>query len=346
MFKTVIESPVTKYYAHDIYDIRVDKPFIKPNNNEWARLLPIIMYHYLYLLAELTKKPLIKTYINKKENLNSKIKGKILLSEHIKKNISNSRYDRIMCSYNEFSIDCPANRLLKSAYLICKQYLNNYMDNTRQKPSFRHFNFIENYFDSVGVLHTIYELSQIKINPLYFEYKEAIRIAKIIFKYNSIQEQENVSLNNTKIPPYIIDMSKLFELFVYNAFSKSNPSIIYQFSGHREYPDFLDKNSQIVIDAKYKIIYGDLNKYKIEDIRQVSGYARDEKVLREFFGNNADNWDTVPRCLIVYPDGKGNEEISDDYHKRIEENPIKNFYKFYALGIKYPILEETVENAD
>lgn len=343
MFKTVIESPITRYYAHDIYDIRIDKPFIMLNNKEWSKILPIVMHHYLYLLSELVKKPLIKTYINKRENLNSKMKGKVLLSEHIRKNISSGRYDRIMCSYNEFSIDCPANRLLKSAYIICKQYLNSYV---QKKPVFIQFGFIENYFNSVGLLNTLYELSQIKINSLYFEYKEAIRIAKIIFKYNSIQERENAARNNLAIPPYIIDMSKLFELYVYNAFAKNNPSIIYQFSGHREYPDFLDKNSQIVIDAKYKTKYGNLNEYKIEDIRQVSGYARDKKVIKELLGNNTDNWDTVPRCLIVYPDMNGNEEIEADYYKHIEDKPIKNFYRFYALGIKCPTLEGTIENAD
>jgi 5-methylcytosine-specific restriction enzyme subunit McrC len=343
MFKTVVESPITRYYAHDIYDIRIDKPFIKQNNKEWTKILPLVMYHYLYLLSELVKKPLIKTYTKREENLNSKIKGKVLLSEHIKNNISSSRYDRIMCSYNEFSIDCPANRLLKSAYIICKQYLNNY---ARKKTTFSQFEFIENYFASVGLLNTFYELSRIKINSLYFEYKEAIRIAKIIFKYNSIQEHESAAHDNLEIPPYIIDMSKLFELFVYNAFSKNNHNIIYQFSGHREYPDFLDKNSQIVIDAKYKTKYGSLNEYKIEDIRQISGYARDKKVLRELLGNNTDNWNTVPRCLIVYPDIKGNEEIEEDYHKRIEDNPIKNFYRFYALGIKCPALEETIEDAN
>jgi 5-methylcytosine-specific restriction enzyme subunit McrC len=343
MFKTVVESPITRHYAHDIYDIRVDRPFIRKNNKEWTRIFPIVIYHYLYLLSELVKKPLIKSYINKRENLNSKIKGKILLSDHIKKNVSNSRYDRIMCSYNEFSIDCPANRLLKSAYIICKQYLNNYV---RGKSPLIRFEFIENYFDQVGVLNTLFELSRIKINSLYFEYKEAIRIAKIIFKYNSIREHESDVGNNLAIPPYIVDMSKLFELFVFNAFAKNNPGIIYQFSGHREYPDFLDKRSQIVIDAKYKIKYGNLNGYKIEDIRQISGYARDKKVLKELLGNNTDNWNTVPKCLIVYPDMKGNEEIEADYYKHIEDNPIENFYKFYTLGIKCPTLEGAGEDAD
>jgi 5-methylcytosine-specific restriction enzyme subunit McrC len=196
------------------------------------------------------------------------------------------------------------------------------------------------------LLNTIYELSRIKINSLYFEYKEAIRIAKIIFKYNSVQEHENAAHNSFEIPPYIIDMSKLFELFVYNKFAQKNRSIIYQFSGHGEYPDFLDKNSQIIIDAKYKTKYSNPNGYEIEDIRQVSGYARDTKVLKELFGNNVDNWDTVPGCLIVYPDMKGSEEIETDYYNHIEDNPIKNFYRFYTLGLKYPLMEETIEDTD
>jgi hypothetical protein len=52
-----------------------------------------------------------------------------------------------------------------------------------------------------------------------------------------------------------------------------------------------------IIDAKYKPRYGNSQSGIVNDIREISGYARDEKILRAFgYGQDA-----VPDYLIVYP---------------------------------------------
>jgi hypothetical protein len=333
MFKVCIESPETASYISKVYDIRIDKPFIQPPHELSNDFTLLIIYHYLELLRSLVKKPLVKSYVYKTENLKSKIKGKILLGEHIKKNISNERYDRIMCGYDEYSKDCPANRLLHSAYSICKDYSNYYIKES--KLPFSGYDNIKSYFQDIGFIANPMELNKIKTNPLFLEYKDALRLAKIIYRCKA--ERENLQSKNAfmKIPPYLIDMSKLFELYVLVKLKKAGLNIGYQEGGNYGEVDFLDYKKQIIIDTKYKKIYdSEKQEYNIEDIRQVSGYARDKRILKKLFGKNEENWkEKVPVCLIIYPDKNFSEDIEP--HK-LKKTPIGQFNEFYKYGIKLP----------
>jgi 5-methylcytosine-specific restriction enzyme subunit McrC len=338
MMETCLKSSKTAHYMSQVYDIRINKPFIQPpmEQEQSNKFICLIMYHYLILLKELVKKPLVKSYTYKTENLKSKIKGKILLSEHIKKNISNKRYDKIMCGFDEYSTDCPANRLLNSAYIICRDYFK------KTEGPFSGYDYIKSYFQGIGCITNTVELNKIKTNPLFLEYKDAIRIAKII--YRSKTQRENVQAKDSfiKIPPYIIDMSKLFELYVFVILKEAGLNIDYHKRGNYGEVDFLDYDEKIIIDTKYKKIYdGETQEYKIEDIRQISGYARDIELLKKLYGADNANWENiVPNCLIIYPDQKnGCENMpshSSEFIKGDEYHRISQFNKFYKYGIKLP----------
>jgi 5-methylcytosine-specific restriction enzyme subunit McrC len=335
MFRACLESPETAPYMSRIYDIRIDKPFIKPPSGEHNDFIPLIMYQYLVLLSALVKKPLIKSYINKTENLKAKIKGKILIGGHIKKNIAGGRNDRMLCTFDEYSKDCLANRLLHSAYKICRSYSAAYIK--KDGLSFDRYEYLESFFTNVGYITHSIELNRIKTNPLFLEYKDALRLAKIICRCKSYHENMNEDKYFVEIPPYIIDMSKLFELYILTKLKQANLNIKYQESGNYGEVDFLEHEGKIIIDTKYKKIYdGEGQNYNIEDIRQVSGYARDKRLLKKLYGSEVDSWkNKVPRCLIIYPDKNGKEIIDSDYEKLLENN-IEQFNEFYKYGIRLP----------
>ena len=79
-------------------------------------------------------------------------------------------------------------------------------------------------------------------------------------------------------------MSKLFELYVLGLLKdKYGDKILFQAKGSYGNPDYLliDDMQPLIIDAKYRPTYQqDKNlSYIIEDIRQISGYARDVGIL-------------------------------------------------------------------
>jgi 5-methylcytosine-specific restriction enzyme subunit McrC len=331
MFRACLESPETARYMSRVYDIRIDKPFIKPPSDERSDFIPLIIYQYLALLSDLVKKPLIKSYANRTENLKAKIKGKILVNGHIKKNIAIRRNDRMLCNFDEYSKDCPANRLLHSAYKICKNYSTAYLK--KEEPS---YDYLESFFTDIGYITHAMELNKIKTNPLFLEYKDALRLAKIIYRCKSYHENTNSNNYFIEIPPYIIDMSKLFELYVLTKLKQANLNISYQESGNYGEVDFLEQSGKIIIDTKYKKIYdGENQNYKIEDIRQISGYARDKGLLKKLYGKDVELKNIVPPCLIIYPDKNG-KEVFDNDHCQLLTSPINQFNEFYKCGIKLP----------
>jgi len=334
MFRDCLESQVTKKYMPDVYDIRIDKEFISPPKESSREFFPLIIYHYLYLLARLVKKPLVKAYISNEENLKSKIKGKILISKQIKKNIANNRKGRVMCGFDEYSVDCPANRLLHSAYQYAIKYSKRYINDALSKK----YDYIEGCFNGIGYIKNTLEMNKIKTNPLFLEYKDALNLAKRIYRWKSYTEKHTGSESANRIPPYIIDMAKLFELYVYTKLRAGNQNIQYQAGGKYGQIDFLDVTNQVFIDTKYKTIYGK-EEYNIEDIRQIAGYARDEGLLKKVYGNNKDTWNKVPVCLIIYPDNNGQDNIESSYLDTSNTKPIAGFYHFYKYGIKLPVVK-------
>jgi hypothetical protein len=114
--------------------------------------------------------------------------------------------------------------------------------------------------------------------------------------------------------------------------------IIYQLSedgkrqtrGHYGDIDFMKLDDKILIDTKYKEIYTQDGKYDIDNIRQLSGYARDRKVLEKL---NITSDNEVVDCVIIYPDKAANDNFKN---RELKEKNIKQFTKFYKCGVKLP----------
>jgi 5-methylcytosine-specific restriction enzyme subunit McrC len=92
----------------------------------------------------------------------------------------------------------------------------------------------------------------------------------------------------------------------------------------------------MIIDAKYKPIYSVGNGYDIENIRQLSGYARDTRVLKALgWHKKAEQMLKVAKCLIIYPDQMANEQLSAN-----SEVDINGFLEFYKQPVRMPELEK------
>lgn len=338
MFVYCLNHPDISKYLKKVYNIDFKKAPIETKNENWD-LTPFLIVHFLSLVETITKQGLKSNYITRDENLRGKIKGKIIFSQHLKKNIVSKREDRIYCRFQEYSIDCLENRLIKKALLFVQSYTAKHLDKNKYKLLFQKQNRLLSVFENITEDISYSEIKRIKINTLYKEYLEAIDLANQIlrrFGYSFMNTYGNVE---KKLPPFWIDMSKLFELYVFSLLKDAyGAKIIYQLSedgkrqthGHYGDIDFIKLDEKILIDAKYKEIYNEDGKYDIENIRQLSGYARDWGILDKldvFIDNE------VIDCVIIYP----NDNSNDNFKKRtLKEASIKQFTKFYKCGIKLP----------
>jgi hypothetical protein len=70
----------------------------------------------------------------------------------------------------------------------------------------------------------------------------------------------------------------------------------------------------------------------VNDIRQLSGYARDVEVLKEPDYEVSEEL-PVPDCIIVSPDTNVSDDIDTE---KLKGCAIKQFYKFYKYGVRLP----------
>jgi 5-methylcytosine-specific restriction enzyme subunit McrC len=333
MFWHILNHPEISKFVSSIYHFDFKQPKIKPCTQPEIDFNLFLIAHFLKLCRKITDQGLKKNYIQIEENL-SKIKGKIIWSQQIKKNIAGKREDRTFCRYQEYSVNCPENRLLKKTLLMVQRYLKHF-DKDQTKPLTQQQNQVLHAFENVSGNISYSQIKMLKVNSLYKEYVDAIDLAK------KIMQKFGYSFANTKnkekqkeISPFWIDMSKLFELYVYSLLrDEYGKEILYQAHGEYGYVDFLKKDEKLIIDAKYKEVYCKNGKYNPEDIRQVSGYARDRDILKKL---NITSDNEVVDCVIIFP--TTNTDASTDFKNRnLKETEITQFTKFWKCGIKLPI---------
>lgn len=315
----------------------VAKPIEIPQKDD--KLTPFLVVQYLQLVKAIVRKGLKKNYYKVQENLNNRVKGKILVGQHIKQNVFKNRFTNTFCEYQQFGEDHAENRFLKKVLQFASSYIENHEKLFGDKfIELQHtINYCRPAFELISNQVNDYELKHIKHNPFYKDYANAIDLGKKILKrfaYNITQT------TNDKVatPPFWIDMPRLFELYAYSKMIEANPTdrkaIHYQFSTYGNALDILvsKEGSQMVIDAKYKLHYksGHLH----EDIRQVAGYARLNKVREKLQVTDDRNID----CLIIYPDMENGLDDLSLGNIKAKMTLIKAYHKVYKLGVKLPIL--------
>ncbi|WP_244877133.1 McrC family protein [Flavobacterium suncheonense] len=318
------------------------KPIAIEQQND--KLTPFLVVRFLQTLKSIVRKGLKKSYYKVQENLTNRVKGKILVGQHIKQNVFRNRFISTYCEYQQFGENHVENRFLKKVMLFASSYVENHKDLFGSNYSdIQHtINFCHPAFELISDQVEEYQLKHIKHNPFYKDYATALQIGSYILKkfaYNITQ----TTTEKVTTPPFWIDMPRLFELYVYSKMIEANPAdrktIHYQFSTFGNALDILvsKPDFQMVIDAKYKLKYNNENGTIHEDIRQVAGYARLKKVREKL--NVTD--DSTIDCLIIYPDMENGINILSFENIMKEENrkEIKAYYKVYKLGVKLPYIE-------
>ncbi len=343
MFMTCFTSDLALDSFTEIYKIDLDRPpILAPALN--SIVSPLIVIHFISVVNRI--KSLKRGYVHHQKNL-KKVKGRIKLLKNERLNIATKRYDRIFCEYDEYTIDILENRLLKKAILFSQMLINN--------MSYKHLSYFRlklllaknlKKFENVSDNVDMKSVGQIRSNKLYNEYSEAIRLAKIILRHFDYSINKT-RLSDNKVTPFVLDMSLLYEHYVYGLLYEAyHDKIVYQFNGETGYPDFLYKSKgfKAILDTKYipKYEAGSLDIYVI---RQLSGYSRDLPILRCLGYEEVDENFPIPSvpCVIIYPKEGNNECINPFKNKDLkelctEQKTIPRLSMFYKLSVPVPAL--------
>lgn len=336
MFLSALEVDTkneSDYFAQ-CYGIQFDEPTIE-TDEQLNQLTPLLVLHFVSLLDRLVKRGLKKDYVIREENLKTKVKGRLLFTKHLQKNVFQQRSDRVFCQYQEYTDDIPENRLLKKALLFADRIIGNYESLKVQSSYFEiqsRLSKLKNRLDGISDEIEPYQVQKLSTNKLFKEYKEAIRVAKMLLRRYDYSISE-ASQEQHSTPPFWIDMSRLYEMWVFsNLQKKSINDVLFQERGFygRQIADFVIREEKLILDAKYKPDYQNKSFVDINDIREISGNARDESLLPEI------SEEYSPRCVILYP---GSEfELLPESEKLFCEQGIKiqHYRNFYKISVALP----------
>ena len=286
-----------------------DSPFINLNlahlkevNN--FPILEIFITTYLDELGILFSKELRGDYSAVEENVKF-IKGKLLLSEHIKKN--SYKKSLFFCSHDVFSENIAPNRLIKSTLY---RLLNTTKLNNNKSRIIKFLDALENVDFSVSVDA---DLNYCKNHHRFLKtYGNLILWSEIYLKNKSFTNFHGGSINQAILFP----MEKLFENYIAHlikrycdGFTIQTQDKKYSLVGQKINesdgdfklpkfplrPDIVIDSDKIIIDTKWKLLTNNTKKYDIQeaDIYQMHAYGR-----RYQSGNHENK---PPRLGLIYP---------------------------------------------
>ena len=338
--KVTREHPLDELFYVDT----TSKKIAVKKDGVFDRIEPLMIVLFLQSVSNILRKGgLRKDYIQEEDNLRGKIKGKVLFSKHIKANLSRNRKDLAYCQFQEYSIDCPDNRLIKKALLLCSKKITSIKTWGKSTAALsKLLRYCLPAFETVSTDISISQIKNLKVNPVFKQYKTAIHLAKMIIEGNSHLITDDRSENNKMVlvPPFRIDMARLFERYVYHLLNLRYKNIRFQIKGHGNIMDFCKPDENLVIDAKYKTIWSVGTRIDHDNVRQLAGYARLIGFRKDPLALNASD-DVICPCLIIYPDIENgidtfnnNNLLECDKIKQVDE-----YLCFYKIGITLPWLK-------
>lgn len=334
MFLVCLKDHVVSQHLDETYKIYFDEKWIDISNEE-DEITPLLILQFLQIVKKISVKGLKKGYIKVTENLTSKIKGKILVNQTIKQNHFRSRLDKTVCNHQIYTVNCIENQILKTALLQCSRNLHGINNSDISKLLKFNLSLFEQ-INSKEIFSS--DFLKVKYSPFYKEYKEALKLAYMIFKrfgFNLNSEQKRESYT---IPPFYINMPELFERYVevkLRSLYKNDLVAGYGKKNGNSYifglrPDFIVKNRKLIIDAKYKYWFENEisdNNFK-KDFQQLSLYGRVNEIRDNI--SLADNEEA--NILFIYPKQDEKNFTEDEFES------VENFSNIKKLGITIPLL--------
>lgn len=327
-------------HLNGLIDAKFEEEWLEVESKEELLLTPFLVAQFLSAVKYLVRKGLKKSYYNRQENLRNRVKGKILVGDQVKQNILKNRLNHTTCSYQEFGFDTEVNRFLKYVLKKIQGLLSgwsNDLDLTQELQN--QLNYCKGGFQQVSDFGYS-SFKGYESNPFYKNYNVAIALGNQILKLEDYNISNLKESKPVKHPRFWIDMSKLFELFVFKKLRDLFPlegEVQYHCKFNHQEPDFiLNTKSGIkaIVDAKYKPRYKRGNP-SMEDARQLAGYSR----LNSIYNELGVKKDIIIPALIVYPselvildvEFEQNYDIDNDF-EGVEQNTNSLISNLKKLG--------------
>lgn len=279
-------------------DIKVDR----------MNLYEIFINMYIQDVHKVVKSGIHSAYLKIEDNLGY-YKGKLLVREHINKNHVHS--ERFYVRYDEFGVNRPENRLIKSTLLKLQKASNSHKNIKEIRQLLTSFAKVE---PSTNYLK---DFSRAAIDRTTIDYRSLMHWSKVFLMNQSF----TAFSGNTKARALLFPMEKVFEAYVAQNLRKAVSDLdwelsaqdkgYYLFDSPKQFalrPDIVitrNDGSRVVLDTKWKsLVSSPLKNYGISqgDMYQAYAYAKKYR---------------TPEIWLLYP---RNEEINKSSRIKFESD--------------------------
>ncbi len=244
-------------------------------------IFELLLRCYLEHVTTIVRKGIARTYVTCEDNL-VYLRGKLQLSEHIRRNSYNA--SRVYCEFDEYDIDRPINRLIKSALLIVHKL-------SREPANQQRCRELLFWFDGVpGTTDPRIDFRRVLRDRLVQHYAPAMPLCRLIlYNLNPLTQQ-----GDNQVVSMLFPMETVFESYVgaklphqfrewHVSPQASGKALIEEHLARKMfnlYPDFLftQASTRVIADTKWKLIdeTDRSDRYGISqaDIYQLFGYTQ------------------------------------------------------------------------
>ncbi len=262
-------------------------------------LYEIFIHMYIQEVRTLLKKGLRSAYLPVEDNLNY-YKGKLIVQEHIRNNLVHK--ERFYVGYDEFDINRPENRLIKSTLLKLQKLSSSTANIKEMRRQLSHFEMVKPSTNYVR------DFSRVVIDRTTKDYELLMRWSKVFL----LNQSFTTFSGQTTARALLFPMEKVFEAYVAQNLKKVLKDLpwdvstqdkgYYLFNQPKKFalrPDLVitrDDQSTIILDTKWKsLINNPRQNYGISQADMYQMYAYSKKY------NTSEIW-------LLYPI---NEEVQD-----------------------------------
>ena len=311
MYARCAADPVVSGHLDRTFTVwpeREPVPVDEAQHDWFARLL---VYASLNATAKLCARHLRRGAVRVVENLQGRVKGRILVGEQIRQNLSRMRPDRTVCSFSRFEVGIVENIILRAALEVGASFLGRSPMPNADRALLCAIAAARAALSGVAVrrIHVRDHLSA-RTTGTMAAYRTPLRLARAVLDHLGLDpENLHASPEPRDVPPFALCTYELFERYCEVLLRRRHPemeALVREEDNigrsFRVRPDYLlhaDGNGWIV-DAKYKQNWNWTKKLDREDVYQVVGYSRHGAVLGRLraLGMAAD---AAPRIAVLYP---------------------------------------------
>ncbi len=271
---------------------------------EKLSLLEIFIRMYVKEVSELAKRGLRASYLTMDDN-KPYFKGKLIVNEHIKRNIAHK--EKFYIAYDEFHVSRPENRLIKSCLLYLRRISSDY-ENVRE----------------IMQLLAFFELVEPSVN-----YEKDF--AKVIIDRNT-QEYKDI-MEWTKV--FLLNKS-------FSSFSGDTSALVLLFKMHELYEAYIARKMREVFGEKWTVDLQDKGEHLFDSVIEKT-FSADTGANGE--GTTTPKFGLRPDIVLRKSETSGSEgdlHILDTKWKILYPNSSKNYgisqsdmYQMFAYAQKY-----------